>query len=366
MANHWSDQGVHVSLLTLAAAETDVYPLRPSVERIGLDVMRHSSGPLQAIANNWMRLRTLRRTLRATRPDVVISFTDQINVLTLLAACGLRLRVVICERVDPRHHHLGRSWSFLRRCLYRRCFAAVVQTNAIREFIQPLVKRRAVYVVPNCVRSAQPSCNQQPDTPAVAGFQQHLLVACGRLVPQKGFDLLIDAFAQSTAQRRGWTLRVLGEGSERPALEARIRELGLEQQVELPGWRDDHLAEFQRAEAFVLSSRYEGFPNVLLEAMACGLPVVSFSCPTGPDEIVRDGVDGILVEPENVSALAAALDRLTADPALQRRMGARAGEVVDRFSESVFYARWQAVLTGANPDAAPFASCTDPHRPEPA
>ena len=122
-----------------------------------------------------------------------------------------------------------------------------------------------------------------------------MVVAMGRLSPEKGFDLLIDAFARLAAQHADWRLEIAGEGPERDALQRQIDAAGLQPQVQLVGWVSDPERFLSRSALFVMSSRYEGFPVALLEAMACGVPVISFDCDSGPREIIRPDVDGVLV-----------------------------------------------------------------------
>src|SRR5262249_38216695 len=132
-----------------------------------------------------------------------------------------------------------------------------------------------------------------------------VIMAMGRLVHQKGFDLLLKAFSMVAAKHPEWSLAVLGEGPLRADLEAQTEELQLAGRVRWAGRIEDPFPTLCTADLFAFPSRFEGFGLALAEAMACGLPVVSFDCPEGPGEIIRHGVDGVLVPPEDVDALAA-------------------------------------------------------------
>jgi glycosyltransferase involved in cell wall biosynthesis len=169
----------------------------------------------------------------------------------------------------------------------------------------------------------------------------------GRMTEQKGFDLLLEAFARVAARHTEWQLEIWGEGPLRSELE-RVRERWrLSGRARFPGRTEDAYGVLRAADLYVLSSRYEGFPMVLCEAMAVGLPVVAFDCRTGPREIVRDGVDGLLVPAGDIDALARALDRLMGDVEARARLGARAPEVCERFGLARVLALWDQVFDAA-------------------
>ena len=152
--------------------------------------------------------------------------------------------------------------------------------------------------------------NAVPDVPLGPGDPgAHKVIAAGRLEPQKGFDLLLEAFAAIAVKHPDWTLDIFGKGTRREALARQSSTSDSKGRSPSMSRLIDSESACETPPCIVLSSRYEGFPIVLLEAMAAGLTVVSFDCPTGPNEIVADGTSGLLVPAEDIPALAAALDR---------------------------------------------------------
>jgi glycosyltransferase involved in cell wall biosynthesis len=171
-----------------------------------------------------------------------------------------------------------------------------------------------------------------------------VVVAAGRLAPEKGYDRLVDAFAKVADAHPEWVLKIFGTGPLRSRLEKQVESLGLADRVLLPGLADDIEAELVGASVFALSSIHEGLPMALAEGMACGLACVAFDCAPGVREIVTDGVDGIVVPPRNVDALAAGLSRLMGDEALRRSYGKAARESVRRFAPDAILAEWEQVF----------------------
>ena len=332
-------RGHEVWLITLAARGNDFFVVDPRVRRLGLGLMADSVTVLQALRANVRRLRVLRRVVSTIGPHAVISFMTSMNVLAVLACLALRVRLVVSERIDPASHRAERFWAALRSVAYRRADAVVVQTEAAAHwFRRRLGKRLAVTVIPNPVDPGGDSlpCNVEVPRP--------FMLAAGRLVHQKGFDILIRAFATVARECGQLRLALAGEGPEEQALRSLVAELRLDDRVHFLGQVRGLRTLMRQADAFILPSRYEGFPNVLLEALASGLPVVATDCPSGPRQILRDGEFGRLVPGHDLAALAAALRRLATDADLRGRLAARAPRAIAPYALARVAAEWEAVL----------------------
>jgi GalNAc-alpha-(1->4)-GalNAc-alpha-(1->3)-diNAcBac-PP-undecaprenol alpha-1,4-N-acetyl-D-galactosaminyltransferase len=339
LASAWAEQGKQVTLIPFDDREPPAYPIHRDVELQSLHVTNEAAGnPWRALYRNVWRIQLLRRLIRKSRPDIVISFLDFPNVITLLATRRLGVPVVVSERANPQYVEIKRIWKFLRRKLYPLAAALVCQTQAMVAQLQQEIKV-AGYAIPNPVVLPMTSANGMP-----GGSKAPTVIAMGRLVPQKGFDLLLEAFAGIAARHPDWSLKVLGKGPLKQQLESQAKSLGLKDRVHFVGTASDPFSVLRAADLFVFSSRFEGFGNALAEAMACGLPVISYDCPAGPSEIVRHEVDGILVPREDVAGLAKAMDRLMSDPAERQRLGRRAPEVLSRFSLERILDMWEAVF----------------------
>lgn len=348
LANGWAQRGVQVVLITVSGAGHDAYVLDAGVVRIGLDLDAPSSNMVIALRNNLRRVVALRRTLRIQKPDVVLSFLTETNVLAVLAVRPLHTLVVVSERIDPRSDGLARVWRVLRGYAYRRASAAVMQTESAALWFRALAPRVPVCVIPNPLVLNEDSAPDGTTRRALADVGAHpFLLAVGRLAEQKGYDLLLAAFAALAPRFPAWRLVIAGQGPERERLGLQVAELGLPGRVLLAGFTHTPQVLMHHAAAYVMSSRYEGFPNALLEAMGCGLPCASFDCPTGPAALIEHEVNGLLVPPQDVPALTAALAALMGTPALRARLGTQARGVVGKYALDVILARWENVLAAA-------------------
>lgn len=332
LANHWARRGWEVTLLTLEPGEP-FFRLDPAVVHRPLDLAAASASTVQAVRNGVRRLGVLRGAIAHSRPDLVLSFIDSTNVLTLLATAGLGVPVVVSERSDPARRPIGRAWAQLRRLTYPFAACLVAQTGAAAAYFGPLVRKA---VIPNPL--AAPTASAHP--------RSRRIVAMGRLVACKGYDRLIDAFAAVAGAHPDWSLVIWGEGPERPALEARRDALGLHDRIQLPGMATDPYARLAEGSVFALSSHYEGFPNALCEAMAAGLACVGLAGLGGTAELVHHEEDGLLVD---AADLAGALERLMGDEALRARLGGNARHLATRLAEPAVLARWDETFAAASP-----------------
>lgn len=344
LCNHWAALGHDVTLMPTFSGRGDCYhELEPDVK---LDFLADRVGTTQkSIFIKLKRFLTLRRAIKELRPDVIVSFMTQVNVVGLLAAVRLNIPVVVSERIYPPACPLSGILECLRQTLYPQAQSVVVQTEQALQWLKSVMPNAKGVVVPNAV--ALPLASSQPRVlpDEVIDRQKKVLLAVGRLDQQKGFDLLLKAFGQVVKLMPEWDLVILGEGDQRLNLEGQRDAMGLQQRIHLPG-RIGNLPDwYTRANLYVLSSRFEGFPNTLLEAMAHGLPVVSFDCDSGPRDLIRHETDGLLVEPNSgAEGLADSLLRLMADDERRKALGHHAVEVRERFSMDRIAELWSQVL----------------------
>lgn len=335
-------KGHKVAVVTLSARETDFYKLPDVVHRLALNTMGKSPTLIHALGNNLRRLLILRQAIRSTQPDVVISFVARTNVLTLLALIKTSYPVFATEHSDPSMKYYGNAWEKLRRLTYPYAAKVVSVSQGVDRHFDWLTKtKRAVVYNPFIVTEDAQSLTRLPKG---ADLDKQWIISMGRLIYQKGFDILLSAFQKLANRYPNWQLLILGEGELRIELENLRDNLGLSGQVFFPGAISNPFPVLKRAKLFVMASRFEGFPMAHGEAMACGLPIVSTDCPSGPREIIRDGVDGILVPNEDMSALATAMERLMSNESERKRLAARAPEVAERFSLEKVMEIWELIL----------------------
>jgi glycosyltransferase involved in cell wall biosynthesis len=348
LANFWCEKGWELTIVTMAGVERDFYQLQSGIRRIPLDMDAVSSNPLTAVVSNLRRLLAVRKLLKTESPDVALAMMSTANILLALAGSGLGITAIGSERNYPPRLPIGRAWSWLRRVSYPLLDSVVAQTSETAEWLRDNTKAHRVSVIPNPV--VYPLANREPrirPEQFKKNRDDHILLSVGRLVPQKGFDNLLRAFAKVSPLFPDWYLVIIGEGNRRSELEGLVLELGIRDKVQLPGAVGNIGEWYERSDAYVMASRFEGFPNTLAEAMAHGLPVVSVDCETGPRDLIRHQTDGLLVPPDNQPALIDALTELMGDPSCRRQYSERSIGVRERFSLTRIARMWEDLFTNA-------------------
>ena len=353
-ANALADRGIDVHVVTILEGPPDAYNLDARVKRHRRGLVQSSTIPNRAVEKlshtsslpfmhpkekggdprgvvqliNFLkrplavvkfgmglhqRARWLRQIIRQIAPDAVLSFLTQTNILTILATWDMGLRIVVSERNDPRLQKHRRRVVLMRKFFYP--WAGVVTANshgAVTELSKFVPKHKLAFL-PNPLR---PSLNAAPIT-----FAGPTFVTVTRLVEQKGVDVLIKATAQAFETLAGWRLAIVGDGPLRGELQELAKKLGISARIDWFGHVSDPSPHLAASRFFVLTSRFEGSPNALLEAMACGLPAIVSDASPGPLELIGDEEAGLIVPVEDVDATSLALVRLATDAALQAKLG---------------------------------------------
>ena len=262
----------------------------------------------------------LRRRIKEIQPNAVLSFLTQTNIATVLATRGLDTHTVISERNDPRLQPQRFRAEFLRRLVYRWADVVTANSKGALDALQSFVPKGKLAFLPNPLASAPSS-----ETFAFAG---PTVITVGRLVEQKGIDVLLAAWAEAAAALPDWRLALVGDGPLSDELKEQARKLGVADSIDWVGHVSDPFPYLRGARLFVMTSRFEGTPNALLEAMASGLPAVVSDASPGPCEMIGRGDDaaGLIVPVEDASATADAILHLARDEMLRRRFGLAARE----------------------------------------
>lgn len=335
LARHLEGQGHKVTVLAIKDCPSESYYPMPAT--VSLRTMEEELGKV-ATRSTTSRIAWLRKTMRDREPNLVISFLTKINVQVAVAAVGLGVRRIASERNNFLQQRMNPLWRLLMPVAIATADGGVMLTKAARAALPAWARRRAVAIY-------NPVSTDGEERVAVCPPRR--LVAVGRLTEQKGFDVLIRAMNLARAQGCDLSLTIYGEGEDRESLSELAHSLGLSDYISLPGRTQRPHDWAKDGGIFVLSSRYEGFANVLVEALAAGFAVVSTNCNWGPGEIVRHDRDGLLVPPEDPEALAGALVRVWEDDALRARLAAGALLRASDFSERQILSEWDAVIATA-------------------
>lgn len=338
IANHWAATGRRIGVATFSDESEDFFTLDNRIERIVLGGIADSGPVIDKLRNNYTRVKAIRGALKQFNGHTAISFIAPMNTLLVAASRGLAYQIIISERNDPARQSYGRAWDTLRRHLYKRADLVTANSRGAIETLKAFVPSEKLAYLPNPLRA-------QPDpSPTDAPERTPVFLNVGRLHEQKAQDVLIRAFADIHERCPEWRLVILGEGGAREELEALATDLGVAHKVDLPGRVSDPFPHYRQASIFVLPSRWEGFPNTLMEAMSCGLPSIVSDATPGPLEVVRDHETGRVVPSDNVKALADAMLQMAREPQECQRLGEAGQRCMAPFALEHVLDEWDRVI----------------------
>jgi GalNAc-alpha-(1->4)-GalNAc-alpha-(1->3)-diNAcBac-PP-undecaprenol alpha-1,4-N-acetyl-D-galactosaminyltransferase len=372
-ANALAEQGVEMHIITVLDNPPDSYTLDPRVQRhrqpqhgrqtkhsleyngsqrLNTDTRRSVGWFVRAVLNKTLRrplriaalgakftrqARWLRQTLNDIKPDAVLSFLTQTNILTVLATRGMQLRTIISERNDPRLQSHRQHVVLMRRLLYRWSDLVTANSRGAVEALREFVPKHKLAFLPNPLSLSNRSAIE---------FAEPTFITVTRLVEQKGIDVLLKAATEALEKLPGWRLAIVGDGPLSDDLRALSRHLGIAERVDWFGHVDDPIPYLKAAKFFVLTSRFEGSPNALLEAMACGLPAIVSDASPGPLELIGQEESGLIVPVEDAHATADAIVRLATDDGLREALGAQAIERTRSYQLESAIPVWLELLDG--------------------
>ena len=344
LASHWHGLGHEVMVVTQTPVEHDQLPVPAEIRRASTQTGGISGHWWRALVRNVQRSRRLRTVLREWRPDRIISFLPTANVVALLAARGLGIPVIVGERMFPAFLGLGWLQRYARDRHYPKAAAVVVQTKESATWYRRTLALSNLVVIANGI--SLPLDDQAPhiEPDSVLPSAAHVVLCIGRMAEPKRPEDAVQAFATAFADNPAWHLVLIGEGDKQSHVQAIIVSTQLADRVHWIPRAGNVATWYRRAQMCVSVSGAEGFPNVLLEAMAMGCVPIAYDCSTGPREVIRDGFNGFLVPVGDVFSLSLRMRKLGADDVLRAQLALVAQDVTDSHSDALFYSRWDAVL----------------------
>jgi glycosyltransferase involved in cell wall biosynthesis len=304
---------------------------------------RHKRRGLKGIWDNFSRVIALGRIVRAERLDAVLAISTVANVHLAQADIPKNVVRVGSEHGYSPHFPLSFHKEWFRRRTYPKLDAIVCPTKEAAEYLGQAYPRARTLGIPNWLTWPLPKGDGSAGA-AMGRTGRKTFIACGRFDKLKGFARLIMMFDGLKQRLPDWDLVIVGDGEDRALLEAQVDQAKIRDRVFFPGWVADMESVFRSGDLFVFPSVSEGFALVLAEAMACGLPCISYDCKVGPAEIIRDGVDGVLVPVGDEKTFSAVMLRLADDEAERNRLGAACPSILSRLSEDAIHPLWAQVL----------------------
>ena len=339
LAEFFRSEGYQVTMVTqYRYPDEEEYALPSDTKRVISDLNSEELSNSR-IVNFYRRVRKLHRIWKIVQPDLVLSCIGKNNFMAIVTTMLTKTRPVVSVVGEAREEYPNRRMHMLANFLFPYAAGIVLQTERSRYFFNKKIQKRAV-ILPN-------SLNPDFVKPRYEGERDKRIVAVGRLDANKNHEMMIRAYAALRGKYPEYTLTIYGEGELRKFLEDLVEQLGISEQVLLPGVIPDVAAQIERASLFLMTSYSEGVSNALIEALASGLPVISTDVPSGGTvELITDGMNGLIIPAGDGHALERAMDRLLGDPAYADRLGREAAKIQQRLAPERVNHLWKEYFDG--------------------
>lgn len=346
MANFWAEKGHSVVIFSMDdPANPPFFTLNTKVQYHPLNLLKEEENYIGKTWRTISQILSVRKQVKQYKPDVLIAHLSIAIFLAITSTLFLKQKVVIYEGTNPYLATTNKYLKNLNNFLYRFADRMVLQTHQIAKTF-PSHLQQKISVIYNPITKPEVQLHSE-DYPR--NFSNKTIVSVGRLVLPKAQEVLIEAFHIFAKKKPEWSLLILGEGEERQKLETLCATLNITEKVALPGRVKNPLDLLKNCTIFVLSSRYEGLPNALCEAMSIGLPVVATRCKFGPEEIIQHRKNGLLVPVEDAQAISKSLEELANDINLCEQLGTNAKDIVNVCSIERVMSLWEGVIKSINP-----------------
>ena len=329
LANSLDSLGHNVILLSLYKTNTIYFNLNKGIEFIEPTFDRSTNSPQRYVLRMMLYIR---KWLKLLKPDVILSFGEWTNSFVIIATRRLNIPVFVSDRMSPMLS-LGLIQNFLKKVMYKHADGIIAQTSYAKNVLNKNTGNCNIKVIPNPVSIVN----------LVECPKKNQIITIGRLSKEKGHKYLIDAF--SKIKNKQWQLLIVGDGTERQSLEMQCIDLGLNHRVTFVGGQKELSNYLSESKIFVLPSLSEGYPNALIEAMTLPIACISTDCIAGPGDIIKDEINGLLVEPANSDMLAKAIDRLIDDDCLGNFIANNAYKIRDELNAEVIVDKYLSFVT---------------------
>ena len=334
LANYLSNY-YKISIITLVKCEP-FYSLNKKVNLLSLEIPEKAKPNFIGSGIGYYKIiNRLRNLIVNHRIDIIIGFTTSVNIFSVIAGKFSGIPIIISERSNPTLENLNKFWIFFRRIIYPFADKLIVQSPGTYKFYEKIMTKKKILIIPNPI-SQNLGIKKKNINKAIQ--RENIILNIGRLTHQKAQHLLIEAFAH--VHEDNWKLVIVGEGERKQELITIAKKHGIEDKVQLVGKHKDTSEFYNSASIFVLSSLFEGFPNVLVEALFFGLPCISSNCDYGPSLLIRHNKNGFLFEVGNVNELSECLKLLMGNEELRIQFGTIAKESVNHLNIKVVGKIW--------------------------